>query len=129
MQLVLLRLPARRYPSVRTGMTEIDAVNGDYLTMKGAKGKFFTLGISALDCTGCGSCAQVCPARKKALEIVPAEDDVVSAAQKKYDYLFSEVTEKEVPFKEDTVKGSQFKQPLLSSPALVLAAASLHTPS
>ncbi|MGN0658873.1 MAG: pyruvate:ferredoxin (flavodoxin) oxidoreductase [Emergencia sp.] len=93
--------------------TEIDKVNGDYLAMKGVKGKFFTLGISALDCTGCGSCAQVCPARKKALEIVPAEDAVVSAAQEKYDYLFAEVTEKEVPFKADTVKGSQFRQPLL----------------
>ena len=93
--------------------TEIDPVNGDYLAMKGVKGKFFTLGISALDCTGCGSCAQVCPARKKALEIVPAEDDVVSASQEKYNYLFSEVTEKEVPFGVNTVKGSQFKQPLL----------------
>ncbi len=93
--------------------TEIDSVNGDYLAMKGVSGKFFTLGISALDCTGCGSCAQVCPARKKALEIVPAEDEVVSAAQEKYNYLFSEVTEKEVPFGVNTVKGSQFKQPLL----------------
>ena len=92
---------------------EVAQVEGDYLDMKGAKGKFFTIGISALDCTGCGSCVEVCPARKKALEMLPAEDDIVCANQKKYDYLFNEVEEKEVPFKEDTVKGSQFKRPLL----------------
>ena len=63
--------------------TEVDRVNGDYLAMKGVKGKFFTMGISALDCTGRGSCAQVCPARKKALEMTPAEDDVVQASQEK----------------------------------------------
>ena len=93
--------------------TEVDPINGDYLAMKGVKGKFFTLGISTLDCTGCGSCAQVCPARKKALEMVPAEDTVVLPSQEKFNYLFNEVTEKEVPFKADTVKGSQFKQPLM----------------
>ncbi len=92
---------------------EVEPVNSDYTAMKGAKGKFFTIGISALDCTGCGSCAQVCPARKKALELVPAEDSVVNASQKKFDYLFNDIREKEVPFKPDTVKGSQFRQPLL----------------
>ncbi|MBQ1490007.1 MAG: pyruvate:ferredoxin (flavodoxin) oxidoreductase [Eubacterium sp.] len=88
-------------------------INQDCLPMKGMKGKFFTIGISALDCSGCGSCADVCPARKKALEMHPAEDDIVQANQKKYDYLFADVTEKEVPFKPNTVKGSQFLQPLL----------------
>ena len=92
---------------------EVEPLAGDYAEMKGGKGKFFTIGISALDCTGCGSCAQVCPAKVKALEIVPAEDDVVSASQEKYNYLFSDIGEKEVPFRADTVKGSQFKQPLL----------------
>ena len=33
---------------------EVEPVNSDYTAMKGAKGKFFTIGISALDCTGCG---------------------------------------------------------------------------
>lgn len=92
---------------------EADPLNGDVLKMKGTKDKSFTLGISALDCTGCGSCVEVCPARKKALELVPAEDHVVAAAQEKFDYLFENVEEKEVPFKDDTVKGTQFKQPLL----------------
>lgn len=79
--------------------------------MKGAKDKKFTIAISALDCTGCGSCAQVCPARKKALEMIPAEDAYVNDQQERFSYLFDHIDAKEVPFKEDTVKGSQFRQP------------------
>ena len=89
------------------------AFEGDRLNMKGTEDKFFTLGISALDCTGCGSCAQVCPSRKKALEMIPAEDVNVNEAQRKFDYLFENIEEKELPFKDDSVKGSQFRQPLL----------------
>ncbi len=83
------------------------------LKMKGTDDKQFTIAISALDCTGCGSCAQVCPARKKALEMIPAEDSYVHQQQERFSYLFDNIEPKEVPFKEDTVKGSQFKQPLL----------------
>jgi len=92
---------------------EAKELGDDCVPMKGFKGNFFTIGISALDCTGCGSCASVCPARKKALEMTPAEDGVVQPSQKKFDYLFNDVEPKEVPFKDNTVKGSQFKQPLL----------------
>ncbi len=92
---------------------EAKELGDDCVPMKGFKGNFFTIGISALDCTGCGSCASVCPARKKALEMTPAEDAVVQPSQKKFDYLFNDVEPKEVPFKDNTVKGSQFKQPLL----------------
>ena len=94
---------------------EAEALNGDVLAMKGkgVEDKLFTLGISALDCTGCGSCVQVCPSKTKALELVAADDAIVKEEQKKYDYLFANVDEKPVPFKEDSVKGSQFKQPLL----------------
>ena len=74
----------------------------------------FAITVSALDCTGCGSCANVCPGRKgnKALEMKPLEENLQE--QKNFDYGFSldpkpEVNEK---FKETTVKGSQFKQPL-----------------
>ena len=45
--------------------------------------------------------------------MTPAEDAVVQPSQKKFDYLFNDVEPKEVPFKDNTVKGSQFKQPLL----------------
>ena len=92
---------------------EAEPVKDSVLPMKGAKGKFFTLGISALDCTGCGSCAEVCPARKKALGMQATDDEYVQQQQDKFNYLFGAVTEKEVPFKEDTIKGSQFKQPLM----------------
>jgi len=83
------------------------------LDMKGAKGNKFTIAISALDCTGCGSCTEVCPARKKALKLVEATDDVVSKHQAKYDELFANAEPAPVPFGADTVKGSQFRQPLM----------------
>ena len=85
----------------------------DTLAMKGTKDKKFTIAISTLDCTGCGSCAQVCPARNKALEMIPAEDTYVKEQQERFSYLFDHIDEKETPFKADTVKGSQFRQPLM----------------
>ena len=81
--------------------------------MKGAKDKKFTLGWSLMDCTGCGSCAEVCPARNKAITMAPAEDHFMHAAQAKYDHLYKNVDEKETPFKESTVKGAQLKTPLM----------------
>ena len=83
------------------------------IDMKGMKDHKFSIGVSALDCTGCGSCANVCPSRKKALEMVPVENVPVEELQETFDYLFEEVSQKEVPFKEKTVKGSQFLQPLM----------------
>ena len=95
---------------------QCEAIGGDAAAVKGAKGledKFFTMGISALDCTGCGSCAQVCPAKEKALTMVPVSDEVFGKEQEKYNYLFENVENKDLPFNENNVKGSQFKQPLL----------------
>ena len=75
----------------------------------------FAMTISALDCTGCGSCANVCPGKKgeKALTMVPLEGN--AAEQEVFNYgqtldIKQDVIDK---FKETTVKGSQFKQPLL----------------
>ena len=82
-------------------------------TMKGAKEYKFTLGFSLMDCTGCGSCAEVCPARNKAITMAPAEDEFMHAQQAKFDHLYKDIDEKEVPFKDNTVKGSQFKTPLM----------------
>ena len=83
--------------------------------MTGMKEYQFTMAISSLDCTGCGSCANVCPGKKgaKALEMKPLETTL--GQQKVFDYavelpIKTDVVEK---FKENTVKGSQFKQPLL----------------
>ena len=76
----------------------------------------FTIGISALDCTGCGSCANVCPGKKgeKALVMVNAEANEAEA-QAKFDLLVKTPVKDDVlaKFKPDTVKGSQFLKPLL----------------
>lgn len=88
-------------------------VNGDYAKLNGrdTEGKFFTMGISALDCTGCGSCAQICPV--KALTMLPVEDRIVSASQAKYDYLYKHVDNKLADRNANNVKNSQYLLPLL----------------
>ena len=83
--------------------------------MTGVPGLNFVMTVSTLDCTGCGSCAQVCPGKKgqKALTMKPI--DTQKARQQVFDYAFKLDEKPEVlaKFKESTVKGSQFKQPLL----------------
>lgn len=74
------------------------------------KGYEYRMQVSALDCLGCGVCANVCPAKEKALVMTPfgqiEKEEVVN-------YEFSEtLPEVETPFKANTVKGSQFKKPL-----------------
>ncbi len=75
---------------------------------KGVDGLHFSIQISDLDCTGCGSCVNVCPAKEKALQLAPISDQ----AQQQYNYAFENVSEKVLPFDDSTVKGSQFRQPL-----------------
>ncbi|MCB6994126.1 pyruvate:ferredoxin (flavodoxin) oxidoreductase [bacterium 210820-DFI.6.37] len=91
---------------------EEEGYGGASIPLKEDDEKRFAMGISALDCTGCGSCADVCPSRNKALKMVMAEDRM-EKAQADYDYLFSQTQIKELPVQTDTVKGSQFRQPLL----------------
>ena len=83
--------------------------------MTGMPGMKFAMTISPLDCTGCGSCANVCPGMKgnKALTMEPLEANLGEAAG--FDYAQTLPVKEEViaKFKENTVKGSQFKQPLL----------------
>jgi pyruvate-ferredoxin/flavodoxin oxidoreductase len=85
------------------------------LDMTGLPGFKFTISVSALDCVGCGSCANVCPGKKgeKALTMKPIESQLES--QKMFDYGRTFDTPKPVleKFKGTTVKGSQFRQPLL----------------
>jgi pyruvate-ferredoxin/flavodoxin oxidoreductase len=96
-------------------MTEAEAEGVEGVkAMTGAKDKRFTIAISALDCTGCGSCSEVCPAKNKAIQMAPASDELVAKELAKFDKLFRDVPEKtDLPFKADTVKGSQFRQPLM----------------
>jgi pyruvate-ferredoxin/flavodoxin oxidoreductase len=70
----------------------------------------FRIQTDPLDCTGCGSCAQVCPAPEKAIEMVPLEAQL--SEQKNWDYSLL-LPPKENRLDKFTVKGSQFEQPLL----------------
>ena len=78
----------------------------------GAKGLMFSMSISPLDCTGCGNCAQVCPAPKgKALVMKPLDTQLDKAAA--WEYSQKEVAPKANPLNKKTMKGIQFEQPLL----------------
>ena len=83
--------------------------------MTGVPGMNFVMTVSALDCTGCGSCANVCPGKKgnKALVMTPLDQMVEKQAGFNYGQTVSEKPELLEKFKPTTVKGSQFKQPLL----------------
>ncbi len=75
----------------------------------------FVMTVSALDCTGCGSCANVCPGKKgeKALTMKPLAEQIEKQNLFAYGQELPEKKEIAEKFKETTVKGSQFKQPLL----------------
>lgn len=96
-------------------LTEKDAepIKDDVLKMMGEDDKYFTIAISSMDCTGCGSCAATCPAKNKALEMTPVSSELMGETQNKFNYVFHGTERPETKFKEDTLKGSQFKQPLL----------------
>ena len=79
--------------------------------VKAGKGKGtykFAIAVSPLDCMGCTVCANVCPV--KALTMVPQEQE--AKQQDVFDYMVANVTVKE-DVADLTVKGSQFKKPLL----------------
>ena len=80
---------------------------------KGCEGYKFTMAISPLDCMGCALCVNVCPTKpeKRALKMVPQASQADQQAV--FNYCVDKVTKKETPFAENTVKGSQFNQPLL----------------
>ena len=85
------------------------------LPLTGMKEYKFTMTVSAYDCTGCGSCANVCPGKKGAKALTMENMEANAGVQKYFDYGVT-LPEKEdviAKFKENTVKGSQFKQPLL----------------
>ena len=85
------------------------------LPMTGMADYKFVMTVSAYDCTGCGSCANVCPGKKGAKALVMANMEANAGEQKFFDYGVTLPVKEDViaKFKENTVKGSQFKQPLL----------------
>ena len=85
------------------------------IPMIGMPGMKFAITVSALDCTGCGSCANVCPGKKGEKALVMKSLAENADSQKGFDFGREIPVKPEVvaKFKEATVKGSQFKQPLL----------------
>ncbi len=77
---------------------------------KGCEIYAFSMTVSVLDCTGCGSCVEACPAKTKALAMKPLDSQMNQQAV--FDYGVKTVTKKQIPFAKETVKGSQFEQPL-----------------
>jgi pyruvate-ferredoxin/flavodoxin oxidoreductase len=102
-------------PVAMTDEMAAKAPTYDTLDLTGVAGHKFAMTVSVLDCTGCGSCANVCPGKKgeKALVMEPIESQLES--QKMFDFgrTFDSPAAVLEKFKETTVKGSQFKQPLM----------------
>lgn len=76
---------------------------------KAAEGYNYTLQVSALDCTGCGSCVTSCLAKDKAITMVPIADAHIEG---NWDYALS-LSDKPAVFDKYSIKGSQFMQPLV----------------
>ena len=82
---------------------------------KGNENRKFAIAPSVFDCTGCGSCANVCPAKNKALVMKPLSEQ--ADQQKYFDYAEKNVSrDKDTGFSPTSLKGSQFKKPLLEFP-------------
>ncbi|MBC8589702.1 pyruvate:ferredoxin (flavodoxin) oxidoreductase [Wansuia hejianensis] len=78
---------------------------------KGLEGLQYRMQVSVLDCTGCGNCAEVCPAKEKALVMKPFEEEYEDQTPN-WDFAMA-VEPKEDLMNANTIKGSQFRQPLL----------------
>lgn len=83
--------------------------------MTGMPGLNLAMVVSVLDCTGCGSCVNVCPGKKgeKALVMKPIDSQLEQQESFNYGITIDEKPEVAEKFKANTVKGSQYKQPLL----------------
>ena len=76
---------------------------------KGFEGLRYRIQVDVLDCQGCGSCANVCPSKEKALKMVPLDD--VLDEQANWDHCLT-LSEKKNPMSRFSAKGSQYEQPL-----------------
>jgi pyruvate-ferredoxin/flavodoxin oxidoreductase len=89
-------------PSAPEGFKAIKALG------KGLENLVYRMQISPLDCLGCGNCADICPSKEKALEMVPIGEEYGEAVN--WDYSTA-VTIKDTLMSKETVKGSQFAKP------------------
>ncbi|MCI1944465.1 pyruvate:ferredoxin (flavodoxin) oxidoreductase [Clostridium luticellarii] len=78
---------------------------------RGLEGMNFRIQVSPMDCTGCGNCADICPAPGKALVMKPLEEKI-EAESKNWDYAMSVIPKEDI-MNRNTLKGSQFVKPLL----------------
>jgi len=79
---------------------------------KEVKGFKYKIQVSALDCTGCELCAEVCPSKEKSLVMVPLGEEIDKGEQENADYLFKHVTYKDDITGTSNVKNAQFAKPL-----------------
>jgi len=79
---------------------------------KGLEGLQYRIQVSPLDCTGCGNCADICPAPGKALVMVKAEDEI-ERQKDNWEYAANNVRYKDNLMSKNNLKGSQFAKPLL----------------
>ncbi len=100
-------MTAEEYEKAPAGKKAVD--------MLGIPGMKMVMTVSVLDCTGCGSCVNVCPGKKgeKALSMQPLESETAQQDVFAYGLTLDEKPEVSAKFSDTTVKGSQFKQPLL----------------
>ena len=78
---------------------------------KGLEGLLYRIQVSPLDCTGCGNCADICPSKQKALIMEPIATQT-EAGIPNWNYAMT-VPVKDKLMSKDSIKGSQFAQPLL----------------
>ncbi len=94
---------------------EVQAAPGDFTTIpakgKGLDGYHFRMQVNTLDCQGCGNCADICPAKQPALVMQPLETQTATQVPN-HQYAVNLPVRDDLA-KRDSVKGSQFVQPLL----------------
>ena len=88
------------------GMKTVKAIGKEFAGLQ------FRVQISPMDCMGCGSCVNTCPAKEKALQFVPVEK-AAATERKNWSYMTHKVTNKAALTSPKTVKGTQFRVPLL----------------
>ena len=94
-------------------LTEKEAASASFETKAGMRGYEeyqYRMQVSALDCTGCDTCVNVCPSKEKAIVMAPLADNLKEIDN--WNYAMS-LSEKANPMDKKTIKGSQFEQPLL----------------
>lgn len=93
---------------------DLEGAPEEFVTLKGVGRDLsdlrYRIQISPLDCTGCGNCAQVCPAKEKALVMEPLADHAL-VQDDNWNYAI-DLPDRGAHIAPNNVKGSQFKQPL-----------------